>query len=255
MLDMKLVNIGEESCAPGYQFGPYVRNFVLVHAVSDGKGVLENDFGRFPVHKGQAFFIFPQEVTVYRADEVEPWHYMWAGWVGGESMALLHKLGIRRQSPVLDLGSQAESIYACIRRTYEDSALGYAELATTGGLLRLLALLANCGNGGAHPAQAVYHRALWLMENEHADRPLTVESLSASLSISRSQLFRLFREAAGHSPKEALTRHRCDRAIRLIERTTLSMEEVAAACCFTSGQHLCDTFRRQGLSPPTSFRK
>ena len=233
-----------------------MRSYILMHAVMKGSGVFHNDFGDFPVKKGQAFFIFPKEITVYQADLMDPWHFVWTGWRGDESLPLLQELGVSRQSPVLDLGGQAESIYACMRCLYNDSTLRRAELAGIGGLFRLFALMGDSNSravGGT--AQAYYNRALWLMEHEQSGEPLTVESIAYALGISRSQLFRIFRDTIGLSPKEALTRHRCEQAIRLIQRTTLSLESIAVACCFTSGQHLCDTFRNQGLPPPSSYRK
>lgn len=255
MLDVHLVDSGEEQCKPTHHYGPHVRSYILMHAVMDGCGVLHNDFGDFPVKKGQAFFIFPKEVTVYRANPVTPWFYVWAGWTGKESLPLLEELGISRQNPVLDLGGQAESIYSCMRRIYLDSNLRRSELAGLGGLLRLFALLGDCSRAVGTPAQAYYNRALWLMEHEQSGKPLTVESIARTLGLSRSQLFRIFHQVAGNSPKEALTHHRCQQAIRLIRSSSLSLENIAVICCFASGQHLCDTFRRQGLPPPSSYRK
>lgn len=36
----------------------------------------------FPVTAGQAFIIFPDEVTTYTADDSDPWHYQWIGFDG-----------------------------------------------------------------------------------------------------------------------------------------------------------------------------
>lgn len=255
MLEIQLADSGEEACRPGYRYGPRMRSYILMHAVIKGKGVHRNEFGAFPVKQGQAFFIFPEEITVYQADAVTPWHYVWTGWRGQDSLPLLEELGISRQNPILDLGGQAESIYACMRRIYKDSTLLRAKLAGEGGLLRLIALMGDCGRMVGNAAQAYYNRALWMMEHEQSGEPLTVESMAQSLGISRSQLFRVFRDIAGHSPKEALTRHRCEQALLLIRQSTLSLENIAVTCGFAGGQHLCDTFRRQGLPPPSSYRK
>ena len=37
-------------------------------------------------------------VTVYQADREDPWHYIWTGWVGEDSLPLLQKLNVSRQS-------------------------------------------------------------------------------------------------------------------------------------------------------------
>lgn len=255
MLNLQLTDSGEEACPAAYRYGPRVRNYILMHAVIKGKGILHNDFGDHSVRSGQAFFIFPDEITVYQADSEDPWHYIWTGWVGEDSLPLLQKLNVSRQSPILNLGAQAESIYSCMRRIYKDSSLQQAGLAGVGGLYRLLALMGDCERTAASTAQTYYNRALWLMEHEQPGDPLTVEQLARTLNISRSQLFRAFLKAGGLSPKEALTRHRCEQALQLIRQTDLTLENIAVTCGFADGQHLCDTFRRQGLNPPSSYRK
>jgi AraC family transcriptional regulator of arabinose operon len=255
MLDLTLTDCGEEVCRPAYQYGPRVRQYILMHAVIKGKGVLHNDYGDFSVHSGQAFFIFPDEITVYQADAIHPWHYIWTGWIGEDTLPLLQELGISRQSPVLDLGVQAESIYSCMRRIYKDAVLRRGELAGIGGLLRLLALMGDCGRVATNTAQTYYNRAMWLMEHEQPEAPLKVEEMAQTLGISRSQLFRIFCQTGGSSPKETLTRHRCEQALQLISQTDLSLEQIAYSCCFASAQHLRDTFRREGFAPPSSYRR
>jgi AraC family transcriptional regulator of arabinose operon len=226
-----------------------------MHAVIKGKGILCNDMGIFPAHSGQAFFIFPDEVTVYEADDRDPWHYVWTGWIGEESLKLLEELGISRHNPVLNLGAQAESIYSCMRRIYKDATLQRADLAGIGGLYRLLALMGDCLKTSVNPAHTYYNRALWLIEHEQSDDPLTVERLAKELNLSRSQLFRVFKQVGNTSPKVALTCHRCEQALHLITQTRFPLEKIAAICCFSSAQHLCDTFRKEGLQPPSSYRK
>ena len=79
------LDFGEQECAPGHTYGPAIRRYTLIHFVISGKGCFTNGSGMHPLHAGEAFIIRPGEVTVYAADETEPWHYLWIGFNGALS--------------------------------------------------------------------------------------------------------------------------------------------------------------------------
>ena len=73
---------GEETCENGHSFGPYIREHYLLHFCLSGKGVLQDKSGEHAVKAGEFFIIRPGEVTLYTADEEEPWHYVWFAFRG-----------------------------------------------------------------------------------------------------------------------------------------------------------------------------
>ncbi|MDB1086359.1 helix-turn-helix domain-containing protein [Streptomyces sp. ACA25] len=88
----------------------------------------------------------------------------------------------------------------------------------------------------------------WAMEHLH--RPLTLRELAAQESMSVRTFTRRFREEAGISPLQWLTRQRVDRARHLLEETDLSVDRVAEQSGFGTAaslrQHLQATL---GVSP------
>ena len=80
--DILPIFAGAEKCKPKHTFGPYKRNCFLVHFVFNGKGIIKDKYGEHNVSKGQYFLIRPDEVTVYSADEKNPWEYGWIGFEG-----------------------------------------------------------------------------------------------------------------------------------------------------------------------------
>jgi len=249
---------GEEACSPGHSYGPAMRGYYLLHVVLSGHGILRNSTGEHPVHAGQAFLVFPKEITFYQADEQEPWHYVWAGFSGSSAQSVLTDIGASPQSPVLTFGEHFQEIVACIRSIYQDAtALPLGEMAASGGLMRLLALLnASAPASGQKntTAEQYYRRALWIMEQESSQSPLTVQEIADSIGLSRSQLFRIFRQMSGISPQTALIQRRIDQAVQLLSHTKLSLDDVAEACCFSDAKHLCDTFRNAGMYSPSRYR-
>lgn len=254
-----LKDCGEECCRADHSYGPAVRDYFLLHAVLSGCGVFHNSRGDFHIGPNQAFVIFPGEITVYQADTLEPWHYVWVGFKAGQSGTALSSMEVTPHSPVIDLGKHCPEIVACMRTIYRDaSSLQMADMAASGGILRLLSLLSECSavrGGASTTAEQYYRRALWLMQHENSHSPLTVQALSDAVGLSRSQLFRVFRQVCGKSPQEVLIGMRRTQAIQLISQTTLPLEMIAEACCFSSAQHLCDSFRAAGLPPPSAHRR
>ena len=70
--DLNPIILGQEDCAPSHKFGPAVRKYVLIHFVLKGKGTFCRGEAEYSVTAGQAFIIFPSEITTYFADEKEP---------------------------------------------------------------------------------------------------------------------------------------------------------------------------------------
>ncbi len=73
--DLNPVLCGDEACPPGHNVGPGARSCYLLHYIVSGRGTLENPRGSFEVGAGKCFLIRPDELTVYRADDADPWYY------------------------------------------------------------------------------------------------------------------------------------------------------------------------------------
>ena len=61
--------IGEEECAKSHSFGPYVRDYHLIHFCISGKGRLWDKFGEHEIKAGDLFIIRNGETTGYTADK------------------------------------------------------------------------------------------------------------------------------------------------------------------------------------------
>lgn len=254
-LSIHVTVAGEEQCNPGHRFGPAVRDYFLLHVVESGKGTLHNEHGSFHVKSGQAFLILPSETTVYCADKVEPWHYVWVGFTGGGVETDFAELGINSCAPVFDLGNQCPAVLLVLRELFrEATSLRAGELSAVGGVYRLIAHLRECtpvNNLVTTPSERYYRKALWLMEAGDTN----VQSIADRIGLSRSQLFRVFKKTCNQSPKTVLDRKRLEQAVRLLEKTDLTLESVADATGYSSAARLCDVFRNAGLATPSIFRK
>lgn len=79
---------------------------------------------------------------------------------------------------------------------------------------------------------------------------LTAPGLAAAVDISASHLTRLFREHVGQAPHAYVLERRAERAVTLIEGTTLPLSTVASTCGFADQSHMNRVVRQRiGLAP------
>ena len=67
-MGLTLKQFGSEKTLPAHRYGPHVRDHYLIHYVLHGKGTLTAEGLTHSIGAGQAFVIFPDQVTVYQAD-------------------------------------------------------------------------------------------------------------------------------------------------------------------------------------------
>ena len=96
--------------------------------------------------------------------------------------------------------------------------------------------------------------ALLNWTERHLDEELSVERLAKQAGMSKRTLSRRFAERAGTSPVEWLIGLRLARAKQLLEKTTRSIDEVAADSGFGSAPTLRHHFRKRLDTNPIAYR-
>lgn len=85
---------------------------------------------------------------------------------------------------------------------------------------------------------------------EHLAQRPSVEDVAKAVSVSPSHLRRLFLQAVGVSPLEAMKRVQHDRAKQLMQRTDLPLSDVSVACGFSAQSVFSRDFsKRQHITP------
>ena len=90
---------------------------------------------------------------------------------------------------------------------------------------------------------------------DHRSAAIGIEQLLAQVPVSRSALFRRFKEKLGRSPKQELTRVRLERAKELLRNSNLSVAAVAERVFYTEAKHFIVMFRRATGVTPLRYRK
>jgi AraC family transcriptional regulator len=85
--------------------------------------------------------------------------------------------------------------------------------------------------------------------------PIRLKDMAAGACLSPFHFHRSFRCAFGETPHHYLTRHRLQRAAKLLRQTESSVTEVCLSAGFESLASFSSLFRRHYGVPPSKFRK
>lgn len=248
---------GREACEPGHCFGPAMRGYHLMHIAASGSGIFDNGAHRYEVHAGQGFMIFPEDITIYTADENTPWDYVWVGFMGKQAHELALSAGITPEKPVFDLGKYANTALEIAYDICRDMALlQQNSQSALGGLLRLMAYVGQSSYDMSpqYNAPDSYERALWIMNANYQSPDFHIEDVASYVGLSRSQLFRIFKAQSGRNPQSVLNELRLSHAKQLLSSTDLSLSETALSSGFTSAARLGEIFRDKLNITPLKYR-
>ena len=261
--DTKAASLTLKSCgcsatSPFHCFGPAVRPYCLIHIIRNGKGIFQIDGKTYYLQKGQGFFIPPDVLTFYQADEKDPWEYLWVGFGGSEVPDILKQVGLSSEQPVFSC-SHFEELYGLVNEMLAASQSGYAsDLKRTGLLYQFLAALARDPMETMAKKEGEYSyikKATEYIQNNYWN-DLRIYDIAAYVNIDRSYLYLLFRRYLNCSPSEYLTRFRLTRASELLLTTTLSVESIALSCGYSDPATLSKAFKRlMGMSPSARRKK
>ncbi len=236
--DLNPLIYGEEACCKSHSFGPYIRNYTIIHYVMQGCGVLYKNGNAYPVHQGEAFIILPGEITTYVADAEDPWYYRWIGFDG----ELSEKFA--QMSSVISIPDGA---FPNVVPTDENK--GYLEYILAGQLFWLLSELSVGKKHRNHYVRQVenYIRSAYMEE-------ISVEQIAEQLNLDRRYLSRLFKEKTGMTVQEYLISVRMEEAQRQLSEGR-SVSEAALYCGYPDACNFSKMFKRFCGVSPANWKK
>jgi len=97
------------------------------------------------------------------------------------------------------------------------------------------------------------NRSISYME-EHLDQPTKVSSLASMIHVSPSYFHSLFKRCTGFAPIDYFTRLRMERARKLLDTTSQSVKEVAAALGYNDPFYFSRVFKAVNRVAPSHYR-
>ncbi|MBC8041365.1 MAG: helix-turn-helix domain-containing protein [Opitutaceae bacterium] len=235
------------------------RDWLLIYTVA-GSGTVTTAAGVRMVEAGHALLYLPDTPHDYRIGPSGRWELRWAHFVPPKDwLELLHW-------PQLAPGVLGLVVQETARRRAVETALERALQLSRRHLWRRETFALN----------ALHEALLWCdVENPGAGKPrldervrraldyitrdprrlLTLDAVAKAAGLSVSRLSELFKSQIGVSPRQYWERHRIEHARQLLERTDLTVAEVADATGFTDPFYFSTRFSALVGRSPRAHRQ
>ncbi len=232
------------------RFGPSVRNQYIIHYVLSGKGT----FNGSPVGRGQGFLIVPGMHEEYFPDTMDPWSFLW---VISEDPCMqvffdCHqangKTGIFRFQNLYELEPIVQRLLACT-----DSFSSSTQLAEL--FLHIFHACVATERKGQRSAAELYFEFSVNYVKTNLHLPLSVADICQATGITQPYLYRIFKQAAGCSPKQYISGCKLTEAKRLLLQTELSVSQIAASVGFENVLDFSKFFAKQTGISPSGYRR
>lgn len=236
-----------------HKWGPGIRDVYALHYIIRGQGTYRAKEHLFTLKAHESFIIFPQTEVYYYPDPDDPWEYVWIEFKGDEAGALVSLTSMRPDCPVT--GKSAEDLFPLFSIMENANVKPFERLRSTAKLRLLLSYYAEY-----FPSLAMLHSQdyLWAAKeyiaNNYWREDLTVTEIARFVSVERSYLYRLFKEATGQSVSAYVAALRMERACELLKRPELSVKAVAYSVGYHDQLYFSKVFKRATSLTPSEYK-
>ena len=232
--DITPLFVGREACESEHSYGPYIREYYLVHFCLSGNGVLKNKHGTHTVSAGQLFVIRPGEITTYTADKKDPWEYIWIAFrsdevcFGGSVSVFDTPAGLDDKLIGL-ISREPLSRNGCLSVIYD-----------------LIYLTEDRDDADAGDERV---RRIRRYIKYNYMRPISVSSIAESFGFDRTYLYRAFKSRYGIGIKEYITEVRMQKAMEFLKEG-FSVKESAHMVGYSDEFNFSKAYKsRYGITP------
>ena len=240
--DLNPLQCGWEQCEPSHSHGPAIREHYLFHYVISGEGVFLRKGHENRLSSGKMFLIRPGETTYYKADDENPWSYIWIGFGGGRTEEMLGMSPFSEDRSIAEapyLGSVFNEIKA------HGNMSANPELYILSKLYEIFALMAETAVGSSRD---YVRRAEDFMRTNYS-LPITIQGIAAMIGIDRRYLCSIFAAEKGMPPKDFLTALRLEKACELL-KNGCTVGEAARNTGYDDAFNFSKIFKKKyGVSP------
>ncbi len=226
-----------------------VRNIYILHYIEKGSGYFEINSKQYNLSEGCVFLIRPGDMVYYHPDFNDPYTYKWIDFTGSLAESLLSATAFDEQGPVTPPLPQLEEYFDRLIENF-DPMPSISPL-----LLELFSQLIS-----VYPARHVDSRehniALsareYILSNLHKSG-FRVQTAAEQVGVSRSCLWRMFKEQFGMSPVQFVIEERMKNARRLLAMGH-RVKDTAASCGFEDQIYFSLAFKKRCGVPPETYR-
>lgn len=250
--DINPLICGWETCDKGHFFGPASREYYLIHFIISGSGIFERAGKRYTLSKDSLFLISPYELTFYKADNENPWEYIWIGFNGSSAPDLLKNSGFSDGICTMHMPS--------LRNTFlsmkdAENMQRSSELYLCGKIFEFFSYVSEeFSQTQKGSSTSVYCKRAkdYIMANYASQ--LSVESIANMLGIDRRYLCRIFNKHTGNTPQNFIVNYRLEKAALLLSKYGYTVAEAGRSTGYDDIYNFSKMFKKKYGIPPSLYR-
>jgi AraC-like DNA-binding protein len=243
---LQVVSSGSARWGPGRTFSRRDSALFGVELVTGGEAFLVQDGREYGIRAGEVYILRTRCAHVYGTGRAGLLHKRYLTLAGPALEHLLHTSGLAGRDYIRPLAprrvaSLMRTANGLMRHKPEGFTLCLSGLAYE--------LLLELGRSTTPQYPSPLRVAIEFMQ-QHLDRPVRGEEISARTGLSRTHFNRLFRRHLGTSPMSYFIAQRMAWAAHLLSATALSVKEIAAAIGYDDPLYFSARFKKHtGVSP------
>lgn len=258
--DLNVDHYGAEQCDKNYSFGPTIRNNYVLHFITNGKGKIIINGETTELAAGDIFILPKNQSIFYQADGSDPWTYTWVGFSGSRAENILTQTQLLEKCYLHShLDSPILNKMIDINHTKNQTHPMITELILIGHLNQLLAALVEefpneSLKDTSTLAKNYVHHAIKIIHSQY-NSPIKVSEIAHQLALSRSYLYKIFKQETGYSIKDYIVQVKMNHACQLLANPDLSITEIANSVGYFDPLAFSNAFKNQYHMSPSDYRK
>ncbi len=254
---LAVTECGLTICDPGHPTPPRIYGHYSAHFILEGKGVYYVNGKEYSLSAGEGFMITPDAPASYKADDKEPWRYIYATFAGPDDAAIVHYAGLNDTKVTFsfdlseDMISDLNSMLKC---SEAQGAKGYD---VTGYFLLVMSRLIKANTekkGDSYLPEHYVQKAISYIEDNYPYN-ITIGDIASFVGIDRTYLYRLFLKNTKITPTKYLTNYRLERAVAMMEHDSMTLHDIALSAGFYDTSHFTKVFSLHYGITPGKYRK
>ena len=221
--------------------------------ITRGEGEFESRLtGRKRVTAGSVILLFPGVWHRYRPAREIGWDEYWVSYDGDFARRLVQQRFFSPEVPVVEAGLSDAILptFLTLIDRLRSEPVGFRKLIAADTMQILAGILSAVQMRRTDSRRHELIRRAKLLLEANVHRTPAIDRLAASIGLSTTHFYRIFREHTGLSPYQYHLQLRINRAKVMLRGTTRDLKQIAVALGFECPFHFSKLFKKKtGLSP------
>ncbi len=257
--NIALYQVGYEKCEANHSFGPVIRDFYVLHFITDGEGYIERGGEVIPLKKGDLFLVPTNDMVRYYANPENPYEYYWVGFYGVSAADLLKEAGfLNNRVLVQPSGEHYDELLELFQKlsSFSDEKSLQENLKMLGLFYQIIGILVpkDVEFEWDNEKTSILDSVISYIEFNYAVN-IKMEAFENVCHMHRSNIYRLFKKHYGVSLTEYLKDYRMDRALHLLKNSDYSIKKIARMVGYSNTSVFGKNFKQKYHKTPSEVRR